>query len=48
MTVPDRFQRNCYIYAIKTATEKGNKYNDGLEIIINWIKFHLIFLLTIC
>ena len=23
--VPDRFQQNCHIYAIKTAMEKGNK-----------------------
>ena len=27
--VPDRFQRNCHIYAIKTEIKKGNKYNDG-------------------
>ena len=37
----DRFQRNCHTYAIKTAIEKGS------YIIINWIKFHLIFLQTI-
>ena len=44
----DRFQQNYNIYAIKTAIEKGNKYNDSSEIIINWLKFNLIFLQTIC
>ena len=48
MTVSDRVQQNCHIYAIETAIEKGNKYNDGSKIIINWLKFiYLICLQTI-
>ena len=44
----DRFQQNYHIYAIKMVIEKSNKYNDSSEIIINWFKFQLIFLKTIC
>ena len=29
ITVLDRFQRNCHIYAIKTAIEKGNKFKES-------------------